>query len=229
MEAAFGIGARFCVRSFPVGTVKHVCMSTCKGQSARAFGILNRATSHAKIFVRQMGGRGSPLVRDTIIFSSDRTQLFRLMSVTAVSQCVFWVFVATFALDYGKEDTDEGQSAPLSTLALRYGFFTGALAVAGAMIALGAFIPSRYVHTLTALENGKAVRLGTYRIIGTRELELPLQGLKFSQSASKSSSEGTSPSYTIAAPGYSGFFFLDGTHGSVVNPRIFNWVARQGL
>lgn len=47
------------------------------------------------------------IAADTVIFICERKQIFRLMSVTAVSQFTFWAFLASFALKLNMDDDPE--------------------------------------------------------------------------------------------------------------------------
>lgn len=160
---------------------------------------------------------------DTLLFVCNRDGFFKLTAVTCVSQAVFWLFVASIAVDMREEvKTDSVSTAPgerpLASLALRVGMTMASLGFAGTFLFLGFFAPSRFVTSLTLLHGGTALRIGTYTFIGRRTFEVPLSQVSFRNAEMAAFS--SSGSFCIT--GHKLFYMLDGKGGKVTSMGAFH-------
>lgn len=173
--------------------------------------------------------RKMPLVtEDTLLFVCNRDGFFKLTAVACVSQTVFWLFVASFAMDL-REEVKEGSAPtapaerPMASLVLRAGMTVVALAFAGTFLFLGFFGPSRFVNSLTLVRGGTALRIGTYTFKGRRTFEVPLSQISFRNAEMAAFS--SSGSFRIA--GHMAYFMLDGKGGRVANTPAFAAVCAK--
>ena len=103
---------------------------------------------------------------------------------------------------------------PLANAPLRYGIALASVGVSVGFLALGLFIPRRFVTRLTLESGARMLRAETYTALARRQLELPVSNVRL-QSADPNAI------YTTIVPmhvdGRRMFFLLDGKNGTVVN------------
>eukprot|EP01147_Barroeca_monosierra_P008010 gene8009-731_t len=165
--------------------------------------------------------------QQTLVFRSDRTRFFRLLSLTATVQAVFWVSAATLAPHLKDEEQDgQLQQAPLYK---RYGLSAACLLMAVLFGGMGAIIPRRYVTKLILerqASHPSTLSLETYTLLGRRKLKVPLDTVDFS-SAQRAKIGKDMLSFRINQHRF--FFLLDTRIGCVDHPQVLSSLVRDKL
>ncbi|EGD80573.1 hypothetical protein PTSG_01165 [Salpingoeca rosetta] len=158
-----------------------------------------------------------------LIFHSDRTRFFRLLSFTAIVQSIFWISAASLAPDV-REHTDDGSGEKMAFYK-RYGLTVACLFMATIFGGMGVMIPRRYVTQLVLKKRQAApvLQMETYTMFGRRKFEVPANAVDFSTARTSAIGKDMLP-FRIQQHRF--FYLLDTRVGEVKNHQLLRQIMR---
>lgn len=174
------------------------------------------------------------LSKDVTLFTHDKTNFFRLLSVFCGGQFLFWTYLAHFAYTGLRDTKNKAKNESTRTTGLagmwsfemnlgssawRYGFTTGCVAIGAGIVGLGFLFCRRSVNQVILHQSRKMVTVCTQSPLG------PGKGLKMtvplSQVACYAHRQESSTFIPLRIKGHKFYFLLD-KEGTITNAKLFD-------